>query len=313
MPTTEASGRVWSSRGTAYWIDYVRRLAIDTVRGFLLHDGFTTSAALAFNFLLSLFPFLIFLANALALLPIRHLAVRMIQLASHFVPDTTMPMVESMLKSTMRPNQGLLSAGFILTVIAASNAVAVMATLLDVIYGVKGAKGFWKQRLNAIGTTVVVGVLTMVALSAMLLGPHFARELERVFNASHTFTIMWPTLRWVLALTCGLASIEALYYLGVSRKHSLRQQLPGSLFAVAVWIGSSWIMGIYFRRFSYVNAMYGTLTSMIILAIWLQLTAMAILLGAELNVEMEKHAKALDPAAQECPKVLSSLATESKA
>ncbi len=289
MPTTPAGERVRSVPDLASWMQYVRRLAIATASGFLAHDGFTTSAALAFNFLLSLLPFLIFLASALALLPIRHLTAGMTQLASHFVPETTMPMVESMLTSTMHPSHGVLSVGFVLTLIAASNAFAVMATLLNVIYGGKGATGFWKNRLGAIGTTLVVGAMTMVALGAMLLGPHFARELERVFGVSHTFTIVWPTLRWVLAVTFGLASMEALYYLGLTHKHSLRHQLPGSVFAVAVWIVSSGVMGVYFRTFSYTNAMYGTLGSLIIFAIWLQLTAMAILLGAELNVEIEKQ------------------------
>jgi len=105
---------------------------------------------------------------------------------------------------------------------------------------------------------------------------------------SHTFTIVWPPLRWVLAVTGALASIEVLYYLGVSRKHSLRQQLPGSVFAVVIWLASSGVMGLYFRRFAYINAMYGTLASVIILAVWLQITAIAILLGAELNVQVER-------------------------
>ena len=100
----------------------------------------------------------------------------------------------------------------------------------------------------------------------------------------------WPTLRWVLAVTCTLASIEALYYLCVSRKHTRRQQLPGSVFALLIWIVSSGVMGLYFRRFAYINAMYGTLTSVIILAVWFQITAVAILLGAELNVQVKPRA-----------------------
>ncbi|MFZ1133322.1 MAG: hypothetical protein WAN69_00150, partial [Candidatus Korobacteraceae bacterium] len=84
MPTIPAGERVGSVPDLAFWMQYVRRLAIATARGFLAHDGFTTSAALAFNFLLSLLPFLIFLASALALLPIRHLTAGMTQLASHF-------------------------------------------------------------------------------------------------------------------------------------------------------------------------------------------------------------------------------------
>ena len=267
---------------------YVGRLAAATVRAFFQHNGFTTSAALAFYLLLSLLPFLIFVASALVLLPVHHLAARMTQMASHFVPGSTMPMVETVLNSTMQTSHGLLSVGFILAVVAASNAFAVMSSLLNTIYDVKEDPGFWITRLSAIVTTIVVGAMMFVALSAMLLGPHFGRELERVFGVSHTFTIVWPTLRWVVAVTGALASIEALYYLGVSRKHSLRQQLPGSVFAVVIWIVSTVVMGIYFRQFSYVNAMYGTLGSFIILAVWLQITATAILLGAELNVQVRR-------------------------
>jgi membrane protein len=269
---------------------YVRRVATATVRGFLQHNGFTTSAALAFYLLLSLLPFMIFVASALALLPVHHLPARMIQMASHFVPGSTMPMVETILNSTMQTNHGLISIGFILAVVAASNAFAVLSSLLNTIYDVKEGPGFWITRLSAIVTTVVVGAMMFVALSAMLLGPHFGRELERVFGVSHTFTIVWPTLRWVLAVTGALASIEALYYLGVSRKHSLGQQLPGSVFAVVVWIVSTVVMGIYFRKFSYINAMYGALASSIILAVWLQITAVAVLLGAELNVTIAREA-----------------------
>lgn len=273
-------------------LEYVRSLVMAAVRGFLRHDGFTSSAALAFFFLMSLFPFLIFLASALALLPIPHLATRMIHLVGHFIPDQTLPVVESMLTSTMQSNRGLLSAGFILAVVAASNAFAAMATALNTIYEVKETRSFWKSRLSAISVTFVEGGMFTVALSAMLLGPHFGRELARVFNVSHLFVMIWPYMRWTLAISCALASIELLYYLGPNRKHTWRQQFAGSVFAVVVWIVSSGLLGIYLRRFAYFNAMYGTLASFIILMTWLQFTAMAILLGAELNVQMERLTQA---------------------
>ena len=259
-----------------------------TVESFLRHNGITSSAALAFFFLMSLFPFLIFLASALALLPIPHLATRIVHLVSHFVPDQTMPMVDGMLNSTMHTNNGLLSAGFILALIAASNAFAVLATELNKIYEVRETRTFWSKRLSAIYVTFAVGGMTTVALSAMLLGPHFGRELARVFNVSRTFVMVWPIMRWALVVTCALASIEMLYFLGPDRKHTLQQQFAGSVFALAVWIGSSGLLGIYLRKFSYFNAMYGTLASFIVLMMWLQFAAMAILLGAELNVQMEQ-------------------------
>ena len=276
-------------------LERVRRVVTSSVRGFVRHDGFTSSAALAFFFLMSLFPFLIFLASSLALMPIPHLATRMVRLVSHFVPDQTMPMVESMFDSTMRTNNGLLSAGFILAVISASNAVAAMSDALNTIYEVKGIQSFWKSRLNAVSMTFVLGALVSVALSAILLGPHFAGELARVFNVSRSFVAFWPYIRWALVITSALASMELLYFLGPARQHSLRKQFPGSVFAVVVWIGSSGLLGIYLRKFSYFNAMYGTLASFIVLMMWLQFTAMAILLGAELNVELEKRKNATGP------------------
>jgi membrane protein len=288
MPTTEPDEYTGPLPEVVPRLEYVRTLVMESMRGFLRHHGFTSSAALAFFFLMSLFPFLIFLASALALLPIPHLAMRTVRLVSHFVSQQTMPMVESMLTSTMHSNKGLLSAGFILAVIAASNAFAAMATALNTIYEVKETRAFWKSRLSAISVTFIEGGMSTIALSAMLLGPHFGREMARVFNVSHLFVVIWPYMRWTLAVSCALASIELLYYLGPNRKHTLRQQFAGSVFAVVVWIISSGLLGIYLRRFAYFNAMYGTLASFIVLMIWLQFTAMAILLGAELNVQMER-------------------------
>lgn len=295
MPATTSRPVERNSQGVSLWRRLDRRPVIAATQSFLRHNGLNSSAALAFYFVMSLLPFLIFLASALALLPVPHLAARMVQLASHFVPNETMPLVHTMLTSTMHTNHGLLSVGFVLAVIAASNAFAVMITALNTIYEGDKPQSFWRSRLNAIYITFVVGGMTTVALSAMLLGPHFGRELARVFDVSHAFVEVWPVLRYLLAIGCGLASIEVLYYIGPSRKHTLREQLPGSVFAVAVWLLSSGALGIYMRRFSYMNAMYGTLASFIVFMIWLQITAAAILLGAELNVALEKLRAAESP------------------
>jgi len=291
MPTLAPKKQAGRFAGVVTRVQDFRRALAPSVRNFFRHGGFTSSAALAFYFLLSLLPFLIFLASALAFLPVHHLAERMTSLVSHFVPDQTLPMVRSMLISTMQSDEKLLSLGFVFAIVAASNAFAVMMEMLDGIYLGEQARSFWKVRLDAIYVTIVVGGLTVIALSAVLLGPRFAEELRRAFRISDTFVRIWPETRWLLVVGCVLASIEVLYYLGPSRRHPLRQQLSGSVFAVAVWIASSDLLGIYFREFAYLNAMYGTLTSFIVLMIWLQLIAAAILMGAELNVELDKLRK----------------------
>ena len=287
MPTAESKEQAWIPAATVRAM-LRNHLMVAAIRSFLDHNGITSSAALAFYFLLSLLPFLIFLASALALLPIPHLATKMVQLSSHFVPRETMPVIHSMLDSTMHTTQGRLSLGFLLAVVAASNAFATTSTQLDIIYDTRESHPFWRSRLNAIGITFAVGGMAVVALSAMLLGPHFGRELARVFNVNRTFVTIWPALRYTMATLFALASIEVLYYLGPRHKHGWGEQLPGSIFAVAVWMFSAGVMGIYLRQFSYLNVMYGTLASFIVLMIWLQITAAAILLGAELNVLLER-------------------------
>ena len=294
MPEIDEAERTSSPVNTLQQI-YRHHLVIAAFRGFLGHNGITASAALAYYFLLSLLPFLIFLASALALLPVPHLAMRMVQLASHFVPAQTMPMVDSMMRSTMHTNNGLLSAGFVLAAVAASNGIAVMIMALDTTYESAEKMSFWTSRVRAMYITWAVGGMTAVALAAMLLGPHFGRELAREFDVSDTFVLVWPVLRYILAISCALASVEVLYYLGPRRKHSLGQQLPGSIFAVLVWLASSALLGIYLRRFSYMNAMYGTLASFLVFMIWMQITAAAILLGAELNIQLERTKRPGEP------------------
>src|ERR1017187_7844424 len=105
MPTTPSQPYSGPLPELLPLLERVRRVVTSSVRGFVRHDGFTSSAALAFFFLMSLFPFLIFLASALALMPIPQLAMRLTNLVAHFIPEQTMPMVESILDSTMRTDR----------------------------------------------------------------------------------------------------------------------------------------------------------------------------------------------------------------
>ena len=282
--STEAAESLWA---TFHQI-LRHKLVFRTVGSFLQHDGMTSSAALAFYFLMSLLPFLIFLASALALLPIPDLSIRMVSLVRHFVPAETMPLAESMLISTMDSSGKLLSIGFVLTIISASNAFAAANDSLHTIFDKENTLSFWGSRIRAIGTTFVIGGLTVVALGAMLLGPNFAKLFEHVLRINHTVVWLWPVARYIIAIGGALAALEMLYYMGSGRSHSFGKQMPGSVFAVMVWLLSSALLGIYLREFASFNAMYGTLASFIVLMMWLQITAIAILLGAELNVALVK-------------------------
>ena len=265
----------------------VRSVLLGMGRGFSRHEGVTRAAALAFFFFMSLFPFLIFLASAMALLPIHNLADRTLDVAANFVPDETMPLVESMLNATMRTNKGLLSAGFVIAIIAASNGFNALIAALDRVYEVQETRNFWRVRIMAVWMTFVVGGLVALALSAMLLGPHFGLRLADEFDVSDLFVAVWPFVRWVVALCAVAISFELMYCLAPNRKQPIVRQVPGAVFGMAVWVISSSLLGVYLRDVAYFNATYGMLTALLVLMIWFQLSAVAILLGAELNAQLE--------------------------
>jgi membrane protein len=267
----------------------LRALWLETLRGFSQHNSLTQSAALAFFFLMSMFPFLIFLASALALLPIQHLVDRTTDLVSNFVPDQSMPFVTSLINATMRTSKGLLSAGFIGAIIFASNGFAAMISALDTTYEVKETRSFWQVRLLAIWMTFVVGGLIGLALTVMLLGPRFGLLLADAFDVSNVFVAVWPYMRWAVIVACMLSSIELLYYWGPNARHTFKSQIPGAVFAVVLWAISSAMLGIYLRNFAYFNSTYGTLGVFIVLMLRFQLSALAILLGAELNSQRARR------------------------
>ena len=267
----------------------LRSVLLDVFRGFLRHDALTQSAALAFFFLMSMFPFVIFVASALALLPIGHLVERTTELLSNLLPEQLMPLAVSVLNSTMRISKGLLSIGFLGAVVFASNGFAAMIAALDKTYDVKETRSFWRLRLLAIAMTLVIGSLIGLALIAMLLGPHFGLLLAEAFDVSELFVAVWPYMRWIVVLACAVSSIELLYYWGPSRKHSFKNQLPGVVFALTLWALSSGLLGVYLRSFAYFNSTYGALGAFILLMLRFQLSALAMLLGAELNAQLGRR------------------------
>jgi membrane protein len=269
------------------------------LRGFVRHDLLNQSAALAFYFLTSMFPFLIFLGSALALLPIRHLATRTTELASNFVPAPSMPMVTGVLTATLHSSKGLLSVGFLGAVIFASNGFAAMIAALDLTYEVKETRSFWRVRLLAIWMTFVVGGLICLALTVMLLGPHFGHWLSNLLDLSDVFGSVWPYMRWVVIFTCMLSSFELLYFWGPNARHTFKSQIPGAVFAVFLWAFSSAMLGIYIRSFSYFNSTYGVLGVFILLMLRFQLSALAILLGGDLNAQLAKYREAAAVSAAE--------------
>src|ERR1700724_224493 len=251
-----------------------------------------SAASLAFFFVLSLFPALIFLSAVVAYLPVPDLFNQALALLARFLPADAMGLVRRVLADVVSPNKGaFLSLDILRTLWAASGGFAATIEALNIAYDVKDDRPFWKTRPLAVGLAFLTGTLLLVALSVMAVGPRFGGWLAGRVHLSGLFVLLWPYIHWTVAVGFTILAIEALYFLAPNVKQRFRATLPGAVVAVGCWIGLSYLLGIYFRHFGNFNKTYGTLGAAVALMVWLYWTGFAMLVGAELNQELAKISK----------------------
>ncbi len=250
------------------------------------------AAALAYYFVLSLFPALIFSSAVVAYLPVPDLFNQALALLARFLPADAMGLVRRVLADVVSPNKGtFLSLGILGTLWAASGGFAATIEALNIAYDVRDDRPFWKTRPLAVGLAFLTGTLMLVALSVMVVGPRFGGWLAGRVHLSELFVLLWPYIHWTVAAAFTILAIEALYFLAPNLKQRFRATLPGAVVAVSCWIGLSYLLGIYFRHFGNFNKTYGTLGAAVALMVWLYWTGFAMLVGAELNQELAKISK----------------------
>lgn len=247
------------------------------------------AAALSYYFVLSLFPALIFLSAVVAYLPVPDLFNQALAWMARFLPADSMGLVRRVLADVVSPNKGtFLSFGILGTLWAASGGFAAAIEALNIAYDVKDDRPFWKTRPLALGLAAVTGVLLLVALSVMIVGPQFGEWLAGRIHLSNLFILLWPYIHWSIAVGFTVLAVEALYFLAPNVRQRFGATLAGAILAVGCWIGLSYLLGIYFRHFANFNRTYGTLGAAIALMVWLYWTGFAMLVGAELNAELAK-------------------------
>lgn len=251
---------------------------------------FTVAAALAYYFLLSLVPLIVIFSSLLQFLPIPNVFQQLLDLMAQIVPADSMSFVESLVASILTPNRGkLLSFGVAGYLWAAIGGFSSLIEALDIAYDVPESRSWWHHRLRALLLTFTSGGLVSISLLALIAGPHFGHFLSQFFPMPRPFEHIWPILRLALTFFAFFFSLELIYYLGPNVKHSLSSTQPGALCAIAIWFLGSTALSFYLNHFSNYNATYGSMGALVCLMLWFYLTAMAILIGAELNAELAKR------------------------
>jgi membrane protein len=208
------------------------------------------------------------------------------------VPAEAIQLIEESLVRVTENRSGglvLIVLGFLLALWTATGAMNALIRGLNRVYGRKETRSFVKQRLTAL--TMLLCLLLAFALSfgLLVMGPVISEELGEALGLEGVFGWIWWTAEWPILLLGLLFVFAAVLYLGPNVAHPRWRFLtPGSVVAVAVWLVASGLFAVYVSLFGSYNKAWGSLAAVIILLTWLWLSALALLLGAEMNAEAER-------------------------
>ncbi len=269
------------------WLKHLKNALVRAYGDVLKNHTMAFAAALSYYFVLSLFPLLIALAAVVGYLPIPNLFQHILDVMARVVPSQSMGLVRKIVASVISPSKGkLLTVGLLGTLWSASSGFSSMIEALDVAYDVPETRPYWKTRRLAFLLTFMIGLLMVVALAVLIVGPQFGGWLANKVDLGPEFVIMWPYLRWGVSTGFTILAVELLYYLGPNVKQKFLATLPGAIFGVGGWLVLSYLLGLYFQHFSSLNKTYGVLGGAIALFMWFYWSSLAILIGAEINSEL---------------------------
>jgi len=259
-------------------LTFIREL----IRRFQEDEVSRLSAELAYFFLLSLFPFLIFLLTLLAYLPVPHEDV--LTIVRQYAPKEAIDLIEANIQDIMDHQNGkLLSLGIIGAIWSASNGIDAIVRALNRAYDVEESRSFIVARGMSILLTFGMMIVIVVALLLPVFGKAIGLFLSSVLGVSSVFFALWNTLRWSVSSLILFIVFTALYYFAPNKRLHCKEVFVGAIFATVGWIVTSLAFSYYVGTFASYTSMYGSLGGIIILLVWFYLSGMIIVLGGELN------------------------------
>ena len=240
------------------------------------------AAQLAYFFLLSLFPFLLFLVTLIGYLPFPE--VDIMRFVATYAPEGTVELInENIDQIVATRNGGLLSITIIGTLWSASNGINAIMRAFNAAYNVEEDRSFLVSRLIAIILTIAMLVVIIIAFLLPIFGRMIGVYLFSLLGLSEGFLEVWNTLRWVISSIVFFIVLLALYKLAPNKKVRFKNVVFGAAFATIGWQLVSLAFSYYVNTLGNYSATYGSLGGVIVLMIWFYLSGIIIITGGEIN------------------------------
>ena len=285
-PSPDAGPRSPTQLGGRSWLAALRRTLTE-----FQQDSLTVwAAALTYYGILSLFPGLLVLVAVLGLVSdslVRDLTDTVLPI----VPGPARDIVDAAVGNVRTGPAGLAAIiGLVVGFWSASGYVSAFMQASNAIYDVPEGRPIWRKLPVRLGITAATGALLVASVLIVVVSGRLAEQFGRLLHLSGVTVTTWSILKWpVLAVLVSLM-FAILYWAAPNVRHGgFRWVTPGGLVAVVLWVVVSLGFGFYVANLASYNKTYGALGGVIVFLVWMWLTNLAILYGAELNAELERQ------------------------
>jgi membrane protein len=292
-PGSVRSGRKVRRRQTFARWHQMRRLSVIVAKELIRTNVFDTAAGLAFWSMLSMVPLLVAAAALLSLLRLPSLLPQLLSVMAILVPSDSLAMVERMIGGLLEPHRGMLSFGILSYLWSTTGGFTSLIAALNVAYDVTRPRSWLRDRLQALILASTSGGLLTLSLLALIAGPHFGHFLGEILPIPVSLERMWPAIRIAAVFLTFVMGLELVYFLGPNMRQRFTSTLPGAVVAIALWFVGSAGLSFYLAHLAHYSRLYGGMGAVIGLMVWIYITALAILIGAEFNAELAKRRDAL--------------------
>ena len=253
----------------------VRQLAVRVWEAADADEIIPRAAALSYAFLFSIFPLLLFVAALLSLVPVHHVIRQFMDSAAQVLPGQASTVVRNTLREILVNSgyRGLISLGAVTALWAGSTGIATVMSMLNVVYGTRDQRPWWKRRAIAVVLTTVLSAFVIVSTLLIMLSARIGAALG---TPGHVLTTVAPVVLVLVA-------VDLVYCFAPARRQPWRWVTPGSVTFTVLWLAMSFALRVYVANFSSYDVMYGSIGGLILFMLWLFLTSALLLLGAEVN------------------------------
>jgi membrane protein len=271
----------------------VGRVVWLTLTDFYVDDMPTYAAALAFHLLLALFPFIILLLAVLSLLHLPSFFEGLGRAVRDALPAQEMdPLAQAVqqVRTTAQEHRGVLSLGILGALWTASAGMRALMHALNVAYDVTESRPLWQRYLLSLAFTLLLTAVVITATGVLVLAPEAMAGLAAHVGLDRAVSGAWIWLRLPVALLLLMLAVALVYYVAPNCAQTFQVLTPGAVLAVVVWLSASLLFSAYVTTLAHYSAKYGSIGAIVVLLLYFYITALALLLGAEINAVLQHYA-----------------------